>query len=105
MKDRPFLISGILGLGAVVMTLVLSAVGPRPTAPLPAEAATRLMEKLLAVPSSKEVTLLSDDGSSQPEAACGTAAKAREHLSHSSDTVRNVQLNDGALPASPPKMP
>lgn len=36
MKDRPFLISGILGLGAVVMTLLLSAVGPRPAAPLPA---------------------------------------------------------------------
>lgn len=36
MKDRPFLISGILGLGAVVMTLVLSAVGPRPVTPLPA---------------------------------------------------------------------
>jgi hypothetical protein len=35
MKDRPFLLSGILGLGAVIMTLVLSAVGPRPTAPLP----------------------------------------------------------------------
>lgn len=36
MKDRPFLISGILGLGAVIMTLVLSAVGPRPAAALPA---------------------------------------------------------------------
>ena len=35
----------------------------------------------------------------------GTAAKARDHLSHSSDAVRNVQLNDGALPASPPRMP
>jgi len=34
MKDRPFLISGILGLGAVALTLVLSAIGPRPTAPL-----------------------------------------------------------------------
>jgi hypothetical protein len=35
-------------------------------------------EALLAVPSSKEVTLLNDDGSSQPEAACGTAAKAQQ---------------------------
>jgi type IV secretion system protein TrbL len=35
----------------------------------------------------------------------GTAAKARDQLSHSSDAVRNVQLNDGALPASPPRMP
>ena len=36
MKDRPFLLSGILGLGAVIMTFALSLVGPRPTAPLPA---------------------------------------------------------------------
>lgn len=36
MRERPFLVSGILGLGAVVMTLVLSAVGPRPAAPLSA---------------------------------------------------------------------
>lgn len=35
MKERPFLISGILGLGAVIMTLVLSAVGPRLATPLP----------------------------------------------------------------------
>lgn len=36
MRDRPFLVSSIFGLGAVVMTLLLSAVGPRPTSPLPA---------------------------------------------------------------------
>jgi hypothetical protein len=37
-------------------------------------------EALLAMPSSKEVTLLSDDGSSQPEAACGNAAKAQQRF-------------------------
>lgn len=36
MKDRPFLISGVLGLGAVIMTLVMSAIGPRPAVPLSA---------------------------------------------------------------------
>jgi hypothetical protein len=35
----------------------------------------------------------------------GTAARARDHLSHSSDAVQKMQLNDGALPASPPRMP
>lgn len=35
----------------------------------------------------------------------GTAAAARDHLRRSSDAVRNVQLNDGALAASPPRMP
>jgi type IV secretion system protein TrbL len=35
----------------------------------------------------------------------GTAAKARDHLGHSSDAVRNIHLNDGALPASPPRIP
>jgi hypothetical protein len=36
MTRRPFFISGILGLGAVAMTLILSFVGPRPATPLPA---------------------------------------------------------------------
>lgn len=35
MTRRPFLISGILGLGAVVMTLIFNLVGPQPAAPLP----------------------------------------------------------------------
>lgn len=35
MHDRPFLLSGILGLGSIVMTVALSLVGARPTAPLP----------------------------------------------------------------------
>lgn len=35
MRDRPFLTSAILGLGVILMTLVLTLVGPRPTAPLP----------------------------------------------------------------------
>lgn len=33
MVNRPFLISGILGMGAVIMTFVLSLVGPRLTTP------------------------------------------------------------------------
>ena len=35
MTNRPFLISGILGLGAIVMTLLFSLIGPQPAAPLP----------------------------------------------------------------------
>lgn len=35
MKERPFLVSGILGLGVVVMTLLLTLIGPRPVTPLP----------------------------------------------------------------------
>ena len=35
MRDRFFLLSGIVGIGALVMTLVLSFVGPRVTGPLP----------------------------------------------------------------------
>jgi hypothetical protein len=36
MRDRLFLISGILGLGALVMTFVLALIGPREVGPLPA---------------------------------------------------------------------
>jgi len=35
MTNRPFLISGILGLGAIAMTLIFSLIGPQPAAPLP----------------------------------------------------------------------
>ena len=37
-------------------------------------------EALLAAPSSSEITLLSDDGSSQAEAACGSGAKAQQQF-------------------------
>lgn len=37
-------------------------------------------EALVPIPGSKEVELLSDDGSSQLEAACGTPAKARQRF-------------------------
>ncbi|QVQ26979.1 DUF3616 domain-containing protein [Achromobacter deleyi] len=37
-------------------------------------------EALLPVPGFKEVDLLSDDGSKQPEAACGSAAKAQQQF-------------------------
>jgi len=36
MRARPFLVTGILGLGTILMTLVMTAIGPRPAAPLPA---------------------------------------------------------------------
>lgn len=35
MTNRPFRISGILGLGAVALTLLFSLIGPQPAAPLP----------------------------------------------------------------------
>lgn len=35
MKERPFFVSGILGLGVIVMTLLLTLAGPRPISPLP----------------------------------------------------------------------
>lgn len=35
MGDRPFWVSGLLGIGAILMTLALTALGPRPGAPLP----------------------------------------------------------------------
>lgn len=37
-------------------------------------------EALLSVPGSKEVELLSDDGSKQPEAACGSVEKAKQQF-------------------------
>jgi len=36
MRARPFFVTGILGLGTVLMTLIMTAIGPRPAAPLPA---------------------------------------------------------------------
>lgn len=35
----------------------------------------------------------------------GKATTARDHLGGASEAVRRVQLNDGALPGSPPRMP
>ncbi|GAB3761780.1 hypothetical protein GCM10028796_12500 [Ramlibacter monticola] len=37
-------------------------------------------EALLATPTSRKVTLLSDDGSMQPEAACGSGTKAQQQF-------------------------
>jgi hypothetical protein len=36
MRDRPFLLSGILGIGAILLTLALTVVGPRAAGALPA---------------------------------------------------------------------
>lgn len=35
MRARPFFITAFLGVGTILMTLVMTAIGPRPTAPLP----------------------------------------------------------------------
>lgn len=43
MRDRLFLISGILGIGAIVMTFVLALIGPREVGPLPAGFITPVM--------------------------------------------------------------
>jgi hypothetical protein len=42
-KDRLFLISGLLGLGALAMTLILALIGPRETGPLPSGFITPVM--------------------------------------------------------------
>lgn len=35
MRDRPFIFSGVLGIGVILVTLVFNLVGPRPSNPLP----------------------------------------------------------------------
>jgi Protein of unknown function (DUF3616) len=51
-----------------------------PVLKLELKSSTSTPEALLATPSSKEITLLSDDGSSQPEAACGSNGKAQQQF-------------------------
>ena len=63
MTDRPFLISGILGLGAVIMTLALSAIGPRPTAPLPGGFVTPVLAFEFAESPGEVSELLAPEGS------------------------------------------
>ncbi len=75
MKDRPFLISGILGLGAVVMTLVLAAVGPRPAAPLPAGFMTPVLVFEFAETTDEVATLFAPVG--QPAGDAVRAAMDR----------------------------
>ena len=75
MKDRPFLISGILGLGAVIMTLLLSAVGPRPAAPLPSGFITPVLAFEFAETDDEVVALFAPVG--QPDGDTVRAAMDR----------------------------
>ena len=61
MRDRLFLISGILGLGALAMTLMLAFIGPRQTGPLPPGFITPVMAFEFAE-SQKEVYHLFEPG-------------------------------------------
>ena len=63
MRDRLFLISGILGIGALVMTLILARVGPRATGPLPDGFITPVVAFEFAE-SAAEVTTLFEPGGS-----------------------------------------
>lgn len=63
MKERPFLISGILGLGAVIMTLILSAIGPRLTVPLPGGFITPILAFEFAESPSEVSELVASEGS------------------------------------------
>jgi hypothetical protein len=75
MQHRPFLLSGILGLGAVVMTLVLSAIGPRPAAPLPAGFITPVLAFEFAETEAGVMALFAPAG--QPEGDAVRAAMDR----------------------------
>lgn len=63
MRDRLFLISGILGLGALVMTLMLSFVGPRETGPLPPGFITPVMAFEFAGSEAEVYQLFEPEGS------------------------------------------
>jgi hypothetical protein len=75
MQQRPYLLSGVLGLGAVVMTLVLSAIGPRPNAPLPAGYVTPVLAFEFAETEADVVALFAPIG--QPEGDAVRAAMDR----------------------------
>jgi hypothetical protein len=63
MRDRLFLISGILGLGALAMTLILGLIGPRETGPLPAGFITPVMAFEFAGSADEVGKLFDPDGS------------------------------------------
>jgi hypothetical protein len=62
-KERLFLISGILGLGALVMTLVLALIGPRQVGSLPAGFITPVMAFEFAEEADEVAQLFAPDGS------------------------------------------
>ncbi|MCA9865995.1 MAG: hypothetical protein KIS95_10745 [Anaerolineae bacterium] len=63
MRDRLFLLSGILGLGALAMTVVLALIGPRQTGPLPAGFITPVMAFEFARDDEEVYRLFEPDGS------------------------------------------
>ncbi len=75
MRARPFLISGILGLGAVLMTLVMTVLGPRPAAALPAGFLTPVLAYEFAADAAEVTALFSPVG--QPAGEATRAAMDR----------------------------
>lgn len=63
MRDRLFLISGILGVGALVMTLVLSLIGPRQTGVMPPGFITPVMAFEFAASEAEVYRLFEPEGS------------------------------------------
>lgn len=63
MRDRLFLLSGLLGLGALAMTLILALIGPRETGPLPPGFITPIMAFEFAGSEAEVYRLFEPDGS------------------------------------------
>lgn len=63
MRDRLFLVSGILGFGAIAMTLILSLVGPRETGALPPGFITPVMAFEFAGSEAEVYRLFEPEGS------------------------------------------
>jgi hypothetical protein len=63
MKDRPFLISGLLGIGVIGMTLFLSLIGPREVGALPPGFITPVMAFEFAESADEVTAMFAPDGS------------------------------------------
>ena len=63
MRDRFFLLSGIIGIGALAMTLFLSLIGPRQTGPLPDGFLTPVMAFEFAESEAEVYRLFEPEGS------------------------------------------
>ena len=63
MRDRLFLISGLLGISALAMTLILALIGPRATGPLPPGFITPIMAFEFAESEAEVYRLFEPDGS------------------------------------------
>ncbi len=63
MKDRPFLISGLLGIGALAMTLFLTLIGPRQMGALPPGFTTAVMAFEFAASAEEVTAMFAPDGS------------------------------------------